>query len=474
MNPRSISFRLVAWHAGLLTGIFLLLCALLYLDLRHFLENDLRQSQLRRARQIGQTLLVHVKQTGEAYVASQVADWYDPDINDRFIRITRADGTLVFVSKAPKDGSFDPAEVPPVPGGSSKTEFLSKVKLSGGNTLLVAALNFKSSGNPDYLVEFGALLDPVEAMLNHLFLQLALGLPLAVIIITAGGYLLVRRALKPVEQITRKAEQITQHNLSERLPVARTGDELERLSHSLNRMIARLDDAFQNSKRFVADASHELRTPLTILRGELENLNEAANLDPEVRGQLGSLMEEVERLSKIVEQLLALSRLDAGEAQTEWTRFDLAELARTTAEQMSLLAEDKGIAISCKADLKVPVAGDRARLKQVVVNLLDNAIKYTPEQGAIQLNVTTANGHAILEVTDNGPGIPPDAQPHVFERFYRVDPTRSGDPGSAGLGLSIVKSICTAHGAEVEVQTAVGRGSRFRVKLPLFNSGHPS
>ena len=200
-----------------------------------------------------------------------------------------------------------------------------------------------------------------------------------------GGYLLVRRALKPVEQITRKAEQITQHNLSERLPVAHTGDELERLSHSLNRMIARLDDAFQNSKRFVADASHELRTPLTILRGELENLNEDAQLNPEVRNRLGSLLEEVERLSKIVEQLFALSRLDAGEAQTEWTRFDLAELAKTTAEQMSLLAEDKGIAISCNADRKVPVEGDRARLKQVVVNLLDNAIKYTPEQGAIQL-----------------------------------------------------------------------------------------
>ena len=470
MNPRSISFRLVAWYAGLLTGIFLLLCAVLYLDLRHFLENDLRESQSRRTRQIANTLLAHVKQTGEAYVASQVKDWYEPEINDRFIRINRADGTLVYVSGAPKDGSFDPAEVPLFPP-SPKTESWRKLKLSAGNTLLVAALNFKSSGNPDYLVEFGALLDPVETMLDHLFLQLALGLPLAVIIVTVGGCLLVRRALTPVEQITRKAEQITQHNLSERLPVARTGDELERLSHSLNRMIARLDDAFQNSKRFVADASHELRTPLTILRAELENLNEEPHLNPGVREQLGSLLEEVERLSKIVEQLFALSRLDAGEAQTEWTRFDLAELAKSTAEQMNLLAEDKGIAISCNADGKVPVAGDRARLKQVVVNLLDNAIKYTPAKGAIQLNVTTVNGHAVLEVVDNGLGIPPAAQPYIFERFYRVDQTRSGNSGSAGLGLSIVKSICTAHGAEVEVQSAVGKGSRFRVKLPLFSHG---
>jgi heavy metal sensor kinase len=466
MNIRSISFRLVAWYAGLLTGIFLLLCAVLYLDLRHFLEKDLRQSQARRARQIASTLLVHVKQTGESFVASQTKDWYEPEINDRFIRITRNDGTLVYGSDAPKDGSFDPSEVPIFPP-PLQTESYRELKLSGGKTLLVAALNFKSSGNPDYLVEFGELLDPVETMLNHLFLQLAWGLPLAVIIIAGGGYLLVRRALTPVEQITRAAERITQHNLSERLPVTHTGDELERLSVSLNRMITRLDEAFQNSKRFVADASHDLRTPLTILRGELENFAEDARLDSELRERVGSMLEEVVHLGKIVEQLFTLSRLDAGEAQTEWTHFDLTELAQTTAGQMNLLAVDKGISISCDARQPVPVKGNRVRLKQVVVNLLDNAIKYTPEKGAIQLRVHGVNGHAVLEVEDSGIGIPSDALPHIFERFYRVDQARSADSESAGLGLAIVKSICIAHGAEVEAQSAVGKGSCFRVNLVL-------
>jgi heavy metal sensor kinase len=466
MNLRSISFRLVAWYAGLLTGIFLLLCAVLYFDLRHFLEKDLRETQARRARQIANTLLVHVKQTGEPFVARQTQDWYSPEINDRFIRITRGDGTLVYVSDAPKDGSFDPAEVsvfPPPP----ETESYRQLKLSGGKTLLIAALNFKSSGNPDYRVEFGELLDPVETLLNHLFLQLALGLPLAVVIIAAGGYLLVRRALMPVEQITRAAERITQFNLSERLPVAQTGDELERLSISLNRMITRLDDAFQNSKRFVADASHDLRTPLTILRGELENFSDDSRLDSEMRERAASLLEEVVHLGKIVEQLFTLSRLDDGEAQTEWTRFDLTELAQTTVEQMNLLAEDKDISISCDASQPLPVKGNHVRLKQVVVNLLDNAIKYTPEKGAIQLRVHGVNGHAVLEVKDNGIGIPADALPHIFERFYRVDKARSADSESAGLGLSIVKSICIAHGAEVEAQSTVGSGSCFRVKLPL-------
>ena len=466
MNPRSISFRLVAWYAGSLAVIFVILCAVLYLDLRHFLENDLRQAQARRARQIANTLLVHVKQTGESYVASQTKDWFEPEISDRFIRITRADGTLVYASGAPKDGSYDPAEVPPLPA-SSQTEFYRKLQLSNGKTLIDAALNFKSSGNPDYLVEFGELLDPVETMLDRLFLQLAMGLPLAIGIIVIGGYLLVRRALNPVEQITRAAESITLHNLSERLPVASTGDEMERLSTALNRMIARLDDSVKNSKRFVADASHELRTPLTILRGELETLAEMPHLPPELGERVSSLLEEAVHLSKIVEQLLTLSRLDAGEAQMDWLELDLAYLAKTTAEQMSLLAEDKNIAVVCDANQPVPVEGDSVRLKQVVVNLLDNAIKYTPQQGVIKLSVRAVNGDAVLEVEDNGQGIPATALPHIFERFYRADQTSSTNSESAGLGLSIVKAICTAHGAEVEAISVPSIGSRFRVTLSL-------
>ena len=466
MNTRSISFRLVVWYVGLLTVIFGLLCALLYLDLRRFLESDLRRTQFRRTHQIVNSLLDRLKQTGEPYVASQTKDWYEPEINDRFIRITRADGTVIYSSGAPRDGSFDPGEIAPlVPWPHAESS--RKSKLSRGKTLIIAASNFQSVDSPGYLVEFGELLDPVETMLNHLLLQLVLGFPLAVLIIAGGGYLLLRRALTPVEQITQAAERITQHNLSERLPVARTGDELESLSGSLNRMIMRLDDAVQNSKRFVADASHDLRTPLTILRGELESLAADPRLDSELRDQVASLLYEVEHLSKIVEQLFTLSRLDAGEAQTEWTRFDLAELARTTAEQMNLLAVDKGISVSCAANHPVPVKGNRVRLKQVVVNLLDNAIKYTPTMGSIQLRVHAANDYAELEVEDNGIGIPSDALPHIFERFYRVDRVRSADSESAGLGLSIVKSICIAHGAEAEAQSIVGKGSCFRIKLPL-------
>jgi len=182
---------------------------------------------------------------------------------------------------------------------------------------------------------------------------------------------------------------------------------------------------------------------------------------------VGSALEEVDRLAKIVQTLFAISRLDAGEAQQEWRRFDLGSLAAGTADQMSLLAEDKGISVNCNVEQEASVEGDRARIKQVVVNLLDNAIKYTPPGGSIHLNVRARGGKAILEVVDTGIGIPAGALPHVFDRFFRVDKARSREIGGAGLGLAIVKSICTAHGGRVGVESAEGRGSRFTVELPL-------
>ena len=255
--------------------------------------------------------------------------------------------------------------------------------------------------------------------------MLVLGIPLVVAVAAAGGYVLARRALRPVVEIASKAELITQHSLSERLPVAETGDELERLSAALNRMITRLDDAFGNSKRFVADASHELRTPLTVIQGELENLAADGLLPEELRDRVGSTLEEVERLGKIVQKLFALSRLDAGEAQAEWVRLDLAALVAATSDQMLLLAEDKKISVTRGQGDPVYVMGDRARLKQVVVNLLDNAINYTAPGGAVHLRVFRDAGCGIMEVTDTGVGIPADAVPLVFERFFRVDRERS-------------------------------------------------
>jgi heavy metal sensor kinase len=465
MNTRSLSFRLIAWYAGVLALVFVLLGGLTVVLLQHYLEANLLQSQARRARQIAGTLIAQASPGTEAQLRRELQSLYAPEVNDRFIRITRADGTIVYASGAPKNERFDPAAVPPLPASAAPDD-LHKVSLEGG-ALLIAAVTASGGDGSRYRVEVGTSAAPAEDTLRHVLVMLAVGLPAAVLCAVAGGFLLVRRALDPVARIAAKAEDITHHNLSERLPVVRSGDEIERLSVSLNHMISRLEEAMRGSKQFVADASHELRTPLTVMRAELESLAQDGALGRDVRETLGSVLEEVGRLTEIVESLFALSRLDAGEAHTQWRRFDLAELAATTAGQMGLLATDKDVTVHCDAAIPAPVEGDRARLKQVIVNLLDNAIKYTPSGGSVRLRVRRDGAFAVLEVADDGIGIPPEALPHVFKRFFRVDVSRSREQGGAGLGLAIVKSICAAHGADVDVTSAVGGGSVFRVRQPL-------
>jgi signal transduction histidine kinase len=232
-------------------------------------------------------------------------------------------------------------------------------------------------------------------------------------------------------------------------------------------MIERLDQAFQHINRFSADASHELRTPLTILQLELEGIAQSPGLSPALTDQIGSALEETDRMSHIVENLLAISRLDAGEVKMDKTALDIGELASSTVDQMKLLAEEKSITLGSNVAADIFVEGDRPRLQQVLVNLIANAIQYTEEGGQVEVTVRSEGTTAVLEVSDNGAGISADALPHLFERFYRADKARSRNSGGAGLGLSIAKAICTAHGAEIKVSSEEGHGSRFRVELPL-------
>ncbi|HLG15453.1 MAG TPA: ATP-binding protein [Blastocatellia bacterium] len=466
MNIRSIRFRVTAWYAGLLAGSLLLFGASVYMGLGRYLKWNLSESLTNEARQIGETLLSNVDQSGEEYVIYEIGEHFSPEINGRFLRVTREDGSVLYVSGLPKDGSFDASQLAgltrPVKEAFSRDE-----RLPDGRELLIAAVPYAARDGSRFFVEAGAPYHQIEDVLHGLLLALALGLPVIIAVAIGGGYLLTRRALAPVDQITRSAEHLTSRNLSERLPVAKTGDELERLSVALNQMIARIEHAFRHISRFSADASHELRTPLTIIRGELEAVVQHPQLTPEVRETIGSVLEETERLTRIIESLLTISRLDAGEARVERARFDLGELAAATTEQMRLLAEDKHISLSCDVVAGVEVEGDRSRLKQVVVNLLDNAIKYTPPGGTVRITVSAASPQALLEVSDSGVGIPSESIPHIFARFYRTDKARSRQMGGAGLGLSIVKSICAAHGGRVEVESVEGSGSHFRVELPL-------
>ena len=274
--------------------------------------------------------------------------------------------------------------------------------------------------------------------------------------------------------LTQKAERIGIGELGERLPVIETGDELERLSLSLNRMISRLEDALAHNRRFSADVSHELRTPLTILRGELEHVIQMRNVEPEVVESVGSALEEIERLAKIVESLLTISHLDSGGAGIEFNRFDLQDLVKTTAEQMRLLADEKQITMRSASTGPVYSFGDEPRIKQVLVNLLDNAIKYSRDGGHVVITVRSEDNCAVLIVSDDGAGIPGDALPHVFERFYRAEKARPRGTAGAGLGLSIVQAIRRAHGGSVSVVSSEGGGTAVQVRLPGIDLAHPS
>jgi heavy metal sensor kinase len=444
--------------------VFVLLGFLIFAGLKAYLITNLGQTQAKRAQQMVETLLANVDKTGEGHVVEEINSWVTPEVNNRFVRITRGDSSLLYVSRDPHDLSFNADQVPPYPRPIKKMGW--RTVTVGGSSLVVAAVPCQSSSGKQYLVEVGVPLNSVHEILHRLVLLLACGLLGMVAVSICSGYWLVKNALVPVVQISSSAERISLRNLSERLPIVKTGDELEQLSTSLNHMIVRLEEAVQHNQRFIADASHELRTPLTVLNGELELILGEGNLATKSQQTISSALEELERLRRIVECLFAISRLEAGEMGMESITFDLAELASGTLEQMRPLADDKGIILSLRIPGPVLIKADRARLKQVIVNLLDNAIKYTAGGGKVCLSVETKEDYSILEVSDTGIGIPLSAQPRIFERFFRVDAARSRDLGGAGLGLSIVKSICTAYGGKVHVKSSEGAGSSFTVELP--------
>ena len=466
MNTRSIRFRMGVWYAGLLTVLLILFGGFIYFALEKFLESNLSDTLAKDAQTIGESWIRDVNQSPAGYVAAEIEEHFAPSITGRFVRVTReADGNILYSSAAPESGAFDPKQIRPKRFETSQS--LREEHLPGGKELLIFSLPFPDRTGTRYLIETGAPDDQVERVLRGLLISFGVALPLIVGAAIGGGYLLMRNALRPMDEIATTAERITSRNLNKRLPVIPSGDEVERLSISLNRMMERLEDAFHHINRFSADAAHEIRTPLAIIRGELENALQLPEISVELRETIGSALEEAERLSRIVEQLLEMSRLEAGEILVERTRFDFTEMTRTTVDQMRLLAEEKNLELRFESTKPVEFEGDPLRLKQIVVNLVDNAIKYTPPGGSVSVSTFPQDGRVVLEVADTGIGVPKDATSQIFDRFFRVDKARSRQLGGTGLGLAIVKSICTAYNGSVTVRSAEGRGAIFRVELPL-------
>src|ERR1700680_4206342 len=466
MNTRSLRFRMTTWYVGLLAAALLLFGATVYYRLERHLIGQLKESLVEQARTIAEELLVDAHVKGDQYVITEINESYDPEVNGRFIRVTRQDGHVLYHSGSPRDASFDVSQIlPPTP--EAREHGYPPGVIGGNRPILLQGLTYVTPKGERYLIETGSSDQPIARELRTVRLTLALGIPVFILVAVFGGLMLVRNLLDPIRAITEQAERISSANISQRLPVVQTGDEVERLSLSLNRMIERLDEAIQHISRFSADVSHELRTPLTILRGELEAMASQRPGDAESMDMVGNALEEIDRLSHIVDQLLVISRLHAGQGGIERVPMDLGELAVSTAEQMHLMADERRISIRFAASKGVHVNGDPLRMKQILVNLLDNAIKYSPEGGWVEVRVRAEEDTAVLTVSDNGIGIAPESLPHIFERFYRADRARTRTTGGIGLGLSIVKSIVGAHEGHISVQSHEGEGTSVRMELPL-------
>lgn len=326
-------------------------------------------------------------------------------------------------------------------------------------------------GDESYLVQAAVPLAGFYSALHVFATLLLVSIPILLLSAAAGGYWMSRRALAPVDQITQTARNISVQSLSSRLAVPRTGDELQRLSETLNGMLERLEAAFKRIIQFTADASHELRTPVAVMRTRTElSLRKPRSAD-DYRQTLDQLQSELEKTSDLVERLMLLARADSGAEALQLSSADLREIVRDVCGQGKMLAEAKGIDFREQiSDQPVRIKADVHALQRLFLILIDNAIKYTPEGGRVDVVVAQENGFAIGEVRDTGIGIAPQHLPNVFERFYRADKARSRDSGGVGLGLSIGRWIAEAHGGTIEVQSSLGSGSIFRLRLPLADA----
>jgi heavy metal sensor kinase len=298
--------------------------------------------------------------------------------------------------------------------------------------------------------------------------------PTTLLLTALGGWLLAKKSLAPVVAMSERARKIGAENLEQRLPVANPRDELGRLARTFNELLARVADALAQQRQFMADASHELRTPLYVIRTAAEvTLDQPIREESEYREALSIIREQTRRLTRIVEDLFLLARADAERRDMEQKDFYLDELLSETARAASLLAAHKGVRVETRLTSEVAYRGDENLLRQMILNLFDNAIKYTPAGGEVSVTLTRSDSACEIAVADTGIGIPVEAQAHIFERFYRVDKSRSraeSESGGAGLGLSIARSIAESHAGRLELRHSDGQGSLFVVTLPLNNS----
>ncbi|MBI5588480.1 MAG: HAMP domain-containing protein [Deltaproteobacteria bacterium] len=324
------------------------------------------------------------------------------------------------------------------------------------------------------IIQVGDSLEGVQEVFQSLFSIYIPAIILAVITASAVGWFLARKALKPVAEITDMARRIGAENLNERLNIAVPLDEIGRLASTINEMIERLEKSFKQIKQFTADASHELKTPLTILKGEMEIALRGKGEPVHLKEALRSSLEEIDRMNYIVRNLLDLAKMDVEREALPREKVSLDRALTERFEHFRRLALDSGVHLAILRNRHLVVYGDQVRIGQLLFNLIDNAVKYTPNGGHVELSLDEEDGKAVVRVKDTGVGISAEDLPYIFDRFYRVDKARTRDVGGAGLGLSICKEIAESHGGTLEAASEAGKGSTFTVRLPLADAAGPA
>lgn len=427
------------------------------------LDNRLGQALEIAERSLGTDAYGHAAWRYESQAHASAATDASPDdehLGVSWLEVWHSDGTLVHQSR---DGATR-AGATPVPPLDRQAEGLRTFEPAGGAHLRMIQRPHQLAG--ETLILRAALReDEAERSVQTVLWVLGAGLPVALLLAGAGGYWLTGRTLAPVARMTAEANRLGAERLDARLRVDNPHDELGRLAQAFNALFGRLEAAFEQMRRFTADASHELRTPLAALRsvGEvgLRQVRDAAGY----RDIIGAMLEEADRLTQLTTTLLELTRADSGRIALRKDPIDLRDLARQSASLVSVLAEDKSITIAVDLPMQpMDYVGDAAVLSQALANILHNAIKYSPPGSIVRLTGSMEADTLTLIVSDNGPGIAAEHLPHVFERFWRADSARSR--GGFGLGLSIAQWAVQSHGGRIDVHSAVGQGARFDIVLP--------
>ena len=401
------------------------------------------------------------------------------DIRDEFREHSgmKPGGDLLQISDAQGNWTFQSGSIRPynIPISSPRTNSAELKTIDvAGSPLRTLTARVEVDGK-QYTVQLATALGGFYGMLHRFGWLILWSVPAVLILATASGYWMSRRALAPVDEITNTARSISAHNLSRRLAVPQTGDELQRLSETLNDMMARLETAFKQLDaaykkivRFTADASHELRTPVALMRTTAEVALQKGRAAPDYEEVLREVLAEAERTSVLLEDLMTLARADSGVVTLQFSEMDLGAIVKESCSQGCTLARPRQIAFDWQIpDQAMSVKGDPNALRRLFLILIDNALKYTPPGGRVSVALHQMDEFGIVEVQDTGIGIAAEDLPNIFERFYRADKARSREMGGVGLGLSIAQWIAASHGADIQVDSAPGQGSVFRVRIPL-------